>query len=239
MRAVGVGVPLAQRLVEAREPHAVAAVDAVGPLEFAEHLFVNTDLTVHLQRPPAGSWVLLDSRTVADPIGAGLAWSSLYDEQVRVPLILVAPQLPAARIAAPVESIDIAPTLLGLLGVNVPASMRGQDLRALALGRDPDRGPVFSAVIHKKMVVRWPWKLIADLRFGLFELYDLDDGVNAPKRSYASLAEELGVTVTDVTNYLSSARREFRRTVLEKLRDITASEEEYKAEARAILGVGD
>jgi arylsulfatase A-like enzyme/HEAT repeat protein len=100
--------------------------------------------------------------------------SSLYDEQVRVPLILLAPQLPAARIAAPVESIDVAPTLLGLLGVDVPASMRGQDLRALALGSAPDRGPVFSAVIHKKMVVRWPWKLIADLRFGLFELYDLE-----------------------------------------------------------------
>jgi HEAT repeat protein len=29
-------------------------------------------------------------------------------------------------------------------------------------------------VIHKKMVVRWPYKLIADLRFGLFELYDLE-----------------------------------------------------------------
>jgi arylsulfatase A-like enzyme/HEAT repeat protein len=100
--------------------------------------------------------------------------SSLYDEQVRVPLILLAPSLPAARIAAPVESIDIAPTLLGLLGIQVPASMRGRDLRALATGSDPDRGPVFSAVIHKKMVVRWPYKLIADLRFGLFELYDLE-----------------------------------------------------------------
>jgi arylsulfatase A-like enzyme/HEAT repeat protein len=100
--------------------------------------------------------------------------SSLYEEQVRVPLILVAPQLPAARIAAPVESVDIAPTLLGLLGVDVPSSMRGHDLRGLALGSDTDRGPVFSAVIHKKMVVRWPYKLVADLRFGLYELYDLE-----------------------------------------------------------------
>lgn len=100
--------------------------------------------------------------------------SSLYDEQVRIPLILLAPQLTAARIPAPVESIDIAPTLLRLLGVEVPASMRGRDLRALALGGDPDHGPVFSAVIHKKMVIRWPYKLIADLRFGLFELYDLE-----------------------------------------------------------------
>ncbi|HKU42121.1 MAG TPA: HEAT repeat domain-containing protein, partial [Polyangiales bacterium] len=101
--------------------------------------------------------------------------STLYDEQVRVPLILVAPQLKAARIEAPVESIDIAPTLLGLLGVEAPSSMRGRDLRALIT--DPehvDRGPVFSAVVSKKMVVRWPYKLIADLRFGLFELYDLE-----------------------------------------------------------------
>jgi RNA polymerase sigma factor (sigma-70 family) len=75
-------------------------------------------------------------------------------------------------------------------------------------------------------------------QFRVFELYDLEEGT-APKRSYASLAQELGVSVTDVTNYLSFARREFRRTVLEKLREITASEEEYRMEARAVLGVGD
>ena len=50
-------------------------------LDFDKHLFVNTDLTVHLHREPAGEWVLLDSRTVADPAGAGLATSALYDER--------------------------------------------------------------------------------------------------------------------------------------------------------------
>ncbi|HEY4122366.1 MAG TPA: hypothetical protein VGM56_31075 [Byssovorax sp.] len=74
--------------------------------------------------------------------------------------------------------------------------------------------------------------------FKVFELYDLDDGVS-PKRSYASLAQDLSISVTDVTNYLSFARREFRRTVLEKLREITASDEEFRMEARAVLGVGD
>ncbi|HTU61888.1 MAG TPA: HEAT repeat domain-containing protein, partial [Polyangiales bacterium] len=73
----------------------------------------------------------------------------------------------------PVESIDIAPTLLGLVGVDRPASMRGADLRAYLVNPERDRGPVFSAVIHKKMVVSWPYKLIADLRFGSYELYDL------------------------------------------------------------------
>jgi arylsulfatase A-like enzyme len=99
--------------------------------------------------------------------------SSLYEEQVHIPLIVVVPGMPARRYAQPVESIDIAPTLLGLLDVDRPTSMRGADLRGYLVHPDRDRGPVFSAVIHKKMVVSWPHKLIADLRFGSYELYDL------------------------------------------------------------------
>ncbi len=40
-----------------------------------------------------------------------------------------------------------------------------------------------------------------------------------------------------MTNYLAFARREIRRLVLEKLREITATEEEFRAEAAAVLGV--
>jgi len=98
--------------------------------------------------------------------------STLFDEQVRVPLLLRVPGLAPARFAAPVESIDVAPTLLGAVGAPVPASMRGRDLRALATGK-ASAGPVFSAVLTKRMALSWPYKLIADLRFGLFELYDL------------------------------------------------------------------
>ncbi|MDB4977040.1 MAG: hypothetical protein JWN48_5381 [Myxococcaceae bacterium] len=98
--------------------------------------------------------------------------STLYDEQVRVPLILRVPGLAPGRFAAPVESIDIAPTLLGAVGAPVPASMRGRDLRALATGK-AQPGTVFSAVLTKRMALAWPDKLIADLRFDLFELYDL------------------------------------------------------------------
>jgi hypothetical protein len=49
-------------------------------LDFDRHLFVNTDLTVHVHREPAGEWVLVDARTAADPGGAGLAVSRIYDE---------------------------------------------------------------------------------------------------------------------------------------------------------------
>lgn len=100
--------------------------------------------------------------------------STLYDEQVRVPLIVEAPDLEARRVEGPVELVDVAPTLLKLLHVPVPGSMRGDDLRALAAGRVEGVGPAFAGVMHKRMAVRWPYKLIADLRFNLFEIYDLD-----------------------------------------------------------------
>ncbi|MGH9580978.1 MAG: RNA polymerase sigma factor [Terriglobales bacterium] len=50
-------------------------------------------------------------------------------------------------------------------------------------------------------------------------------------------AAEEGIAVTDVTNHLAWARREFRRIALERLRAMTASEEEFRREARALLGV--
>lgn len=54
--------------------------------------------------------------------------------------------------------------------------------------------------------------------------------------SYASMAKEFGLSITDVTNRLSFARRTFRRIALRYLRQITASEEEYRAEAAQLFG---
>lgn len=73
--------------------------------------------------------------------------------------------------------------------------------------------------------------------FKLFELYDLREEESEPNVSYASLANEFGLQTTEVTNYLAAARREFRKVVLEKLREITATEEEFRTEARSLLGV--
>jgi hypothetical protein len=42
-------------------------------------LFINTDLTVQLHRPPRGEWVGLDARTIVQPGGVGLALSTLHD----------------------------------------------------------------------------------------------------------------------------------------------------------------
>jgi DNA-directed RNA polymerase specialized sigma24 family protein len=72
--------------------------------------------------------------------------------------------------------------------------------------------------------------------FQLFEMYDLRED-SEPKISYAALATEFGLNTSDVTNYLAAARREFRKIVLAKLREITATEAEFQNEARALLGV--
>jgi RNA polymerase sigma factor (sigma-70 family) len=69
----------------------------------------------------------------------------------------------------------------------------------------------------------------------LFERYDLHEG-DAPRPTYAALAEATGLPVTQVNNHLAWARREFRRHVLEVLREITATDDEFRAEARVLLG---
>ena len=74
------------------------------------------------------------------------------------------------------------------------------------------------------------------IHFQLFERYDLNDD-GAGKLSYALLGQEFGLDTTTVNNYLAATRRDFRRIVLEKLREITATEEEFRNEARALLGV--
>ncbi|MFF7215122.1 thioesterase family protein [Streptomyces sp. NPDC008238] len=68
--------PLDRVLVAADSGNGVSNV-----LDFATHLFVNPDLTVHLHRHPAGEWVCLDARTTVDPYGVGMAETALHDEQ--------------------------------------------------------------------------------------------------------------------------------------------------------------
>jgi acyl-Coa thioesterase superfamily protein/acyl-CoA thioesterase superfamily protein len=49
-------------------------------LPFEQYLFINADLTIHLQRPPRGEWIGLDARTLLHGGGTGLSESVLHDE---------------------------------------------------------------------------------------------------------------------------------------------------------------
>jgi RNA polymerase sigma factor (sigma-70 family) len=72
-------------------------------------------------------------------------------------------------------------------------------------------------------------------RFAVFEQYDLV-GDDSERPTYGELARRLGLSTTDVTNELAAARREFRRLVLEALREQCATDEEFDAESRALTG---
>jgi RNA polymerase sigma factor (sigma-70 family) len=74
------------------------------------------------------------------------------------------------------------------------------------------------------------------LEFTLFERYDIEPDGQDPRPTYAALAKQLGVSETKVTNALHAMRRRFRQTLLECLRAITASEQEFEAEARELFG---
>ena len=69
--------------------------------------------------------------------------------------------------------------------------------------------------------------------FAIFELYDLDEDCGV---TYRELAARFGIAETQVTNYLAATRRRFREIVLDALREVTATEEEFRNEARSLLG---
>jgi hypothetical protein len=71
--------PLTRVLVAADSGNGIS-----GTLDYRRHLFVNTDLTVNLVRPPAGEWVCLDAVTVPEASGVGMADTALYDETGRI-----------------------------------------------------------------------------------------------------------------------------------------------------------
>jgi arylsulfatase A-like enzyme len=108
--------------------------------------------------------------------------STLFDELLRIPLVIRAPgRLPAGvRIAAQTRMIDLGPTLLALAGLPVPSDVMGQSLVALARGEPCDLDPVALAELDGdwstlRCVRTHDAKLVQDLRKGAFAYFDLQN----------------------------------------------------------------
>lgn len=74
-----------------------------------------------------------------------------------------------------------------------------------------------------------------EAHFRLFERWDLGAGAGEPA-GYEEMEREFGFTRNQVGNALSACRRRLRELILERLRSITANEDEFRTEARAVLG---
>jgi arylsulfatase A-like enzyme len=121
----------------------------------------------------------------------------LWDELVRVPLLVVAPGLPAGRAGAVVERrvglVDLVPTMMALMGVPWPADepvLRGATLLPEALGAAPPprdvwidlpAGPYNDA---RRAFIRGDLKLTHDVGSGSYRLYDLSADPGETKDLY-------------------------------------------------------
>ena len=71
--------PLQRTLVAADVGNGISAV-----LDWRHYLFINVDLSVHLERMPEGEWVCVDAVTLPQRSGIGTAESVLSDERGRI-----------------------------------------------------------------------------------------------------------------------------------------------------------
>jgi arylsulfatase A-like enzyme len=124
--------------------------------------------------------------------------SHLYDETVRVPLVLQGPGVPAGRRDDQAQGIDLFPTLARLLGVEPPAGLPGRDLLAppasapavleTSSGIGPNGEPLDLVAVRTQR-----WKLVETPALGRRELYDLaaDAGERSDLGPTAPAAAEL------------------------------------------------
>ena len=131
---------------------------------------------VRARRPGTIVIVAADHGEEFDEHGGRYHGSSLYEEQLRIPLIISIPGVAPRVVDGQVELFDVTPTVLNLLDISVPARMRGTDLGPwLATPPAPAARlpPAFAELEDKRMVSVAGEKLICDMRLGLCAYYDL------------------------------------------------------------------
>ena len=107
--------------------------------------------------------------------------ATLYEEEVRVPLVVRMPGVPPAVVDTPVMLLDVAPTILAATGVTAPAQFQGSDLGSLAQGGKAPQRLIASetkAVLEGQYLLSAaapPLKAIYSLFDGRFALYKLPD----------------------------------------------------------------
>ncbi len=129
----------------------------------------------------------------------------LYREALEVPLLLKLPRsrLAGERVEAPAQLIDLMPTLLSLVGLEVPETLRGRSLLELREGSAVER-PIYAETFYPRLHLGW--SDLASLIQGRYhhidapepELYDLvadprerNNLVRDERRVLASLRNQL------------------------------------------------
>ncbi len=103
--------------------------------------------------------------------------TSVYDEQVRVPLIVSSPDVEAGRVVHhPVQTIDILPTVLDGLEIMVPPRMRGNSFLNDLSGPEPKEdfpGLAVAETDHYVLLAEAQERLICERKSGACQLFDI------------------------------------------------------------------
>lgn len=108
--------------------------------------------------------------------------STVYEELLRVPLMVAGPGIAARKVETPVTVMDIGPTILDLFGQPTPGRIFGQSLVPFLEGKDPEltRPILAEGRLKKALIFPDGWKAIVDDRHHTAEVFDL---VSDPKEA--------------------------------------------------------
>ncbi len=144
----------------------------------------------------------------------------VVDEQARIPLIVHVPGLEPRRIEASVETVDLLPTLLELLGVELPpgVSVQGRSLVPLLEGQSVEsREFTFTGArpVDRRYADRAyqldPGARIESVRSGRWKLVELP-GLRSPYLELYDLASDPGET-TNVAELHPAVRNALRKVL--------------------------
>ncbi len=136
--------------------------------------------------------------------------TSVYEEQVRVPLIFSAPGAVApGRVQEPVQIIDLLPTVLAALDIPIPPRVRGRDLGPLLRdGKGDGVGLALAETEETALLARGTLRLICQRRVGACRLYDLASDPRQ-SRDIASLRGPRFAELREEIRVLSASHGEF------------------------------
>jgi hypothetical protein len=175
-------------------PKPIDAYDS--EIAYADEALGKLVALVREKRPGIAIVVTADHGEEFGEHGGRYHGTSCYEEQVRVPLVVVGPGVSPGRVATVAQTIDLLPTVLSAFGMPRPARVRGRDLGPLLAQRDAgeDPGLAYVETDEYSLVARGADRLVCARHIGACALYDVtaDPAERVDRsREHSQVAHEL------------------------------------------------
>jgi len=157
------GHELGDRDVDRYDSEIAAADAAVGALV----------KMVRAQRPNTVVILTSDHGEEFGDHGGFYHGTSVYEEQVRVPLIVSAEGLTPRRVRTPAQLVDIVPTILRSFDAPASPRLRGRDLGPALVGKGDTEGFAFSESDDHTLLAQGDFRLVCQRKADACALYDV------------------------------------------------------------------